>query len=361
MCYTICKVPNNSLKWCLNNIKLIGGTVFCAIIIASEFSVKASSNGGFSFTSRKVTNNMNEVKPTDYISIQGWMLDYELTSTECIAFAVIHGFTRDGKHWYHGSAQYLANWCGISRQRAYDILKSLVDKNLVEKREAYKNGVKFCEYRAIVSNGVSSRFDTPSNNLTPPCQKTGHNNIKDIIENNKKESRPDPEISSPTSTPSSPTIEPSSSTTNTPAIRMKPSALRQQLATIFRAKDMTKTRSNNAISKLQSQFDDDSIIIEAAKKMKARGEIKFSDGTTWTADYFWFVNPEKTDAVVKGIIRVMKNSLVDEEKDPRTEKIHEWMLSHGYTEQDLKDPNLLLRTLKDKEYQDFVWRLNNVK
>lgn len=300
------------------------------------------------------------MRDTDFISIQGWMLKYNLSATDLILFTTIHGFSKDGIHWFHGSAQYLSEWCTLSKRRTYDALDRLVNMGLIEKREKYYDGVKLCEYRALITNDCKK--------MTHPSVKTSHpvtprqgssdaasyNNIEDNIEDNKKESRPDPEISSPTSTPSS-------STTNTPAIRMKPSALRQQLATIFRAKDMTKTRSNNAISKLQSQFDDDSIIIEAAKKMKARGEIKFSDGTNWTADYFWFVNPEKTDAVVKGIIRVMKNSLVDEEKDPRTEKIHEWMLSHGYTEQDLKDPNLLLRTLKDKEYQDFVWRLNNVK
>lgn len=100
---------------------------------------------------------------------------------------------------------------------------------------------------------------------------------------------------------------------NEKLIRMKPSALRQQLSVIFKAKDVTKTRSTNAVRALQERIDDDSIIIEAARKMKARGEIKFKDGTTWEADYFWFVNPDKTDSVVRGILRVMGGALTEEE------------------------------------------------
>lgn len=139
-------------------------------------------------------------------------------------------------------------------------------------------------------------------------------------------------------------------------VRMKPTTLRQQLALIFRATDKTKTRSLSAIRKLQEQFDDDSIIIDAARKMKRRGEITFKDGTTWKADYFWFVNPDKTEAVVRGIIHVMKNDLTEEEVDPRKQKLDAWIVAHGY---DLKDPMLILELQKDKEYQEYMWRIDN--
>lgn len=141
-------------------------------------------------------------------------------------------------------------------------------------------------------------------------------------------------------------------------VRMKPSALRQQLALIFRATDKTKTRSLTAIRKLQEQFDDDSIILDAARKMKARGEITFKDGTTWKADYFWFVNPDRTDAVVKGILRVMKDDLVEEEVDPRKKKLDGWLVAHGYN---LDDPMLVVTLQNDKEYQEYMWRLDNGK
>lgn len=140
--------------------------------------------------------------------------------------------------------------------------------------------------------------------------------------------------------------------------RMKPTALRQQLALIFRANDKTKTRSLTAIRKLQEQFDDDSIILDAAKKMKARGEVTFKDGTTWKADYFWFVNPDRTDAVVRGILRVMKDDLVEEDIDPRKKKLDDWLVAHGY---DLNDPMLIVTLQNDKEYQEYMWRVDNGK
>lgn len=142
------------------------------------------------------------------------------------------------------------------------------------------------------------------------------------------------------------------------SVHMKPTALRQQLALIFRANDKTKTRSLTAIRRLQEQFEDDSIILDAARKMKARGEVTFKDGTTWKADYFWFVNPDRTDAVVRGILRVMKDDLVEEDIDPRKKKLDDWLVVHGY---DLNDPMLIVTLQNDKEYQEYMWRVDNGK
>ena len=146
-------------------------------------------------------------------------------------------------------------------------------------------------------------------------------------------------------------------TTGAP-IRMKPTALRQQLSLIFKAKDITKSRSLNAIRKLQERIDDDRVILDAAKKMKERGEVQFKDGTTWKADYFWFVNPDKTEAVVRGILKVMSRDLVEEDADPREKKLNDWLVAHGY---DLDDSMLVVALQEDKEYQEFMWRLDNGK
>lgn len=94
--------------------------------------------------------------------------------------------------------------------------------------------------------------------------------------------------------------------------RMKPSALRQELVRIFKAKDPSTTRSTQAIAKLQEKIDDDSIIIKAARKMKAQDPIDLN-GKQWRPDYFWFVNPDKTEIVAKRIIDAVKNDLVEEE------------------------------------------------
>lgn len=95
-------------------------------------------------------------------------------------------------------------------------------------------------------------------------------------------------------------------------VRMKPSALRQELARIFKASDPSKKQSTQSIIRIQERIDDDSLIIKAARKMQAQEPIEIK-GNMWKPDYFWFVNPEKTDIVVKRIIEAVKDDLIEEE------------------------------------------------
>lgn len=96
------------------------------------------------------------------------------------------------------------------------------------------------------------------------------------------------------------------------APRMKPSALRQELARIFKASDPSKTRSTQSVAQLQERIDDDQLILKAARKMKAQSPIEIN-GRMWKPDYFWFVNPDKTDTVAKRIIEAVKEDLIEEE------------------------------------------------
>lgn len=94
--------------------------------------------------------------------------------------------------------------------------------------------------------------------------------------------------------------------------RMKPSALRQELARIFKSTDPSKTRSTQAVAQLQNKIEDDSLIIKAARKMKAQDPVDLN-GREWKPDYFWFVNPDKTDIVAKRIIEAVKSELTEKE------------------------------------------------
>ena len=87
------------------------------------------------------------IKDENYISIQGWMLSLGIKGNALIAFACIYGFSQDGESEFRGSAQYIADWCGISRTAAFNVLKSLVDKKLVIKNDFISNGVKLCNYK----------------------------------------------------------------------------------------------------------------------------------------------------------------------------------------------------------------------
>lgn len=96
------------------------------------------------------------------------------------------------------------------------------------------------------------------------------------------------------------------------APRMKPSALRQELARIFKSSDPSKKQSTQSVAQLQERIDDDQLILKAARKMKAQSPIEIN-GRMWKPDYFWFVNPDKTDTVAKRIIEAVKEDLIEEE------------------------------------------------
>ena len=84
-----------------------------------------------------------------YVTIQDWMLDLGLTSSELMAYAVICSFGQDGK-WFQGSASYLGWWMGTKRKATVlEALASLVEKGLVLKRERTEGGARRCDYRPV--------------------------------------------------------------------------------------------------------------------------------------------------------------------------------------------------------------------
>lgn len=70
----------------------------------------------------------------NYITIQGWMrTELDLTGNDLIVFAIIYGFSQTSEHGYQGGLQYLADWCGCTRQGMSKNVQRLVDKGLIEK------------------------------------------------------------------------------------------------------------------------------------------------------------------------------------------------------------------------------------
>lgn len=82
-----------------------------------------------------------------FVPIYDWMRELGLKPTELLTFAVVYSFGKDGD-WFTGSASYLGKWMGLShRHSIYAVLTSLVEKELLEKRERYEKGQKLCDYR----------------------------------------------------------------------------------------------------------------------------------------------------------------------------------------------------------------------
>lgn len=134
---------------------------------------------------------MAELKDRNYISIQAFMVkDLGLKGNELITYALIYGFSQDGENYFRGSLAYIAEWLNCSKNTAHNVVKSLVDKGFLDKKEKEINKVKFCEYMAVVPNekeenkdldGRTKFLDTHTNNCDGGVQKTCTNNIKNNI------------------------------------------------------------------------------------------------------------------------------------------------------------------------------------
>lgn len=113
------------------------------------------------------------MKAENYLTIQGWMRTVlGLTGNDLIAFAIIYQFSQTEEQRYTGGRQYLADWCGCSKQGIDKNLKKLTEKGLIVKSEKLLNGVKFCEY--TVDNSVVPCTQLSGSQLSCP-------NNKDII------------------------------------------------------------------------------------------------------------------------------------------------------------------------------------
>lgn len=98
------------------------------------------------------------VNNNNYINIQGFMVkDLGLKGNELLAYALIYGFSQDGETWFTGSSKYIAEWLNIDRRNVLAVLQKLVDKGLLIKNEKIINGVKLCDYKAVIGGDETSQ------------------------------------------------------------------------------------------------------------------------------------------------------------------------------------------------------------
>lgn len=120
------------------------------------------------------------MKDNSYVVIQSFMLnDLHLKGNELIVYAVIHGYTQDGEHWFYGTRGYLAEWCGATKGTVTNCLNSLLEKGYIRRREIQRPGHVEIQYQAIFDTPVP-KIDTPPNkNCDTPLSKIDTNNNKD--------------------------------------------------------------------------------------------------------------------------------------------------------------------------------------
>ena len=126
-----------------------------------------------------------ELKEGNYITIQSFMSkELKLKGNELLVYAIIYGFSQTENQYYTGSRQYLATWCNITKKSVDIALKKLLDKELIEKEEEYKNNVKYCRYKVCGLGEWSKKFPRVEKNLHQGGVKITPNNIEDNIEDN---------------------------------------------------------------------------------------------------------------------------------------------------------------------------------
>lgn len=92
-----------------------------------------------------------EIKKESFFTVQAFMVnELKLKGNELLIYAIIFGFSQAENQFFTGSLNYLASWCGISSKTTVKtILNNLIDKGLLKKEDIYKNGVKYCKYKAL--------------------------------------------------------------------------------------------------------------------------------------------------------------------------------------------------------------------
>jgi hypothetical protein len=128
------------------------------------------------------------IKDENFVTIQGWMLKLPIKGNALIAFACIYGFSQDNETEFTGSAQYIADWCGITRTAAFDVLKTLVEKDLIIKTDIIKNKVKLCNYKQNFE-GIKKLIHPTQETCTGGYQETCHHIISSY--NNNKIDKPE--------------------------------------------------------------------------------------------------------------------------------------------------------------------------
>ena len=104
------------------------------------------------------------LKDTNYLNIQGWMINkLNLKGSSLIVYAIIYGFSQDDGSEYQGSLQYLQDWTHCTRQNIINVLKRLVEDNLIIKRSSFPNNIYTVNKEII--HGFNCKQNLHSNEL----------------------------------------------------------------------------------------------------------------------------------------------------------------------------------------------------
>lgn len=85
----------------------------------------------------------------NHITVPGFaIVELQLSGNELLCYSLIYGFTQDGETEFYGSLNYVASALNITKQNAKKVIDRLLVRGLLEKKEIYFSGCKFCHYVA---------------------------------------------------------------------------------------------------------------------------------------------------------------------------------------------------------------------
>lgn len=120
----------------------------------------------------------SKVKDGNYVVIQSFMVkDLKLKGNELLIYAIIYGFSQDGENEFTGSLQYLCDWTNSTKRGVLNCLQSLVQRDLIAKKDIDIKGVKFVSYSV-------KKFTPIEESSIPPSEQSSMEGIEESSPNN---------------------------------------------------------------------------------------------------------------------------------------------------------------------------------
>jgi len=105
---------------------------------------------------------MNDIADNHYIIEFFWMTKLGLTPNELRVYALIYSYSQDGQGSYYGAISYIQKRLSIkARSTVFQILKSLKEKKLIERKESMFNNLKSIEYTASPNSYANIEIEPP--------------------------------------------------------------------------------------------------------------------------------------------------------------------------------------------------------
>lgn len=123
------------------------------------------------------------MKKTDYFVVQAPMVSLlGLQGNALLIFAMIHGFTKDGRHSYRGSYRYIADWLSISERSVKEVIANLVECGYLNKTTiALPGGHPTNEYTTNY-DALVARAEAGEELSPPPLRRRGKSAGGDAVD-----------------------------------------------------------------------------------------------------------------------------------------------------------------------------------